>query len=163
MPDQFELHHHEVQEIMSRMPSWILRWASGGLLLGFLLLAFAASLVRFPDQVPARVRITQSMLAGAAGPSVRVAVPIGQAAAVRPGQPLLIDLQAYPARQYGYLPAVVGQVLPFSSSRQAEVRVVVPRPWRTTTGYAVAAQPLLLGTALITVNESSLLHRVFRY
>jgi hypothetical protein len=159
MPDQFTLHHHEVQEIMSRMPSWILRWASTGLLLGFGLLTGAAALVRLPDQVPATVRIWQ----GGAGPGVRVAVPIEQAAAVRPGQRLLIDLQAYPARQYGYLPGTVGQVLPFRSTQEAEVRVVLPRPWRTTTGYAVAPQPLLTGTALITVSESSLLHRIFRY
>jgi hypothetical protein len=159
MPDQFTLHHHEVQEIMSRMPGWILRWASAGLLLGFGLLAGAAALVRLPDQVPATVRLWR----GGAGASVRVAVPIGQAAAVRPGQRLLIDLQAYPARQYGYLPATVGRVLPFRSTQEAEVQVVLTRPWRTTTGYAVAPQPLLTGTGLITISESSLLRRIFRY
>jgi hypothetical protein len=159
MPDQFTLHHHEVQEIMSRMPSWILRWASTGLLVGFGLLGGAAALVRLPDQVPATVRIWQ----GGAGPGVRVAVPIGQVAAVRPGQPLLIDLQAYPARQYGYLPATVGRVLPLRRADEAEVQVGLPRTWRTTTGYVVAPQPLLTGTGLITVSETSLLRRVFRW
>ena len=144
---------------MSRMPSWLLRWASTGLLLGFGLLGGAAALVRLPDQVPATVRIWQ----GGAGRGVRVVVPIGQVAAVRPGQRLLIDLQAYPARQYGYLPATVGQVLPLRSAQEAEVQVVLPRPWRTTAGYAVAPQPLLTGTGLITVSESSLLRRMFRY
>jgi len=159
MPDQFTLHHHDVQEIMSLMPGWLLRWASTGLLLGFGLLAGAAALVRLPDQVPATVRICQ----GVAGPSVRVAVPIGQAAAVRPGQPLLIELQAYPARQYGYLPATVGRVLPLRSAEEAEVQVGLPRTWRTTTGYVVAPQPLLTGTGLITISESTLLRRIFRY
>ena len=148
---------------MGRMPSWILRWACAGLLLGFGLLAGAAALVRFPDQVPATVRLTQPGAGGSARPAVRVAVPIGQAAAVHPGQPLLIDLQAYPARQYGYLPATVAQVLPFRNAQEAEVRVVLPRTWRTTSGYVVVPQPLLTGTGLITVSESSLLHRIFRY
>jgi hypothetical protein len=160
MPEQFDLHHREVQEIMGRMPSWVTRWASTGLLGGFLVLGCAARLVRFPDQVPASVVITRAQ---AQAPRIELQVAVEQVAAIRPGQAVLIDLQAYPARLYGYLPATVSQVLPFTTDSKIGVRVALPASWRTTSGYVVAPQPLLTGTGFITVSESSLLHRVFRY
>ncbi|RYU77668.1 hypothetical protein [Hymenobacter persicinus] len=160
MPEQFDIHHHEVQEIMGRMPGWVTRWTSTGLLGGFLLLVFTADLVRFPDQVPAQVQIIRD----ATDPSeVRVQVPIESAAAVHPGQSMLIDLDAYPARQYGYLRATITEVLPFSATDFVQVRVALPAQWQTTTGYEVARQPLLRGQGAITVSETTLLRRICRY
>ncbi len=159
MPEQFDLHHREVQEIMGRMPGWVTRWASAGLLGGFLVLAGATRLVRFPDEVPAAVVVTRE---AAQAPRIRVQVAVEQAAAVRPGQAVLIDLQAYPARRYGYLPATVREVLPFTAARAVEVRVAAPADWRTTTGQVIASQPVLRGTGTITVSESTLWQRVFR-
>jgi hypothetical protein len=159
MPEQFDLHHREVQEIMGRMPSWVTRWASAGLLGGFLVLGCAARLVRFPDQVPASVVITR---APAQAPRIKLQVAVEQAAAIRPGQAVLIDLQAYPARLYGYLPATVSQVLPFTTASTVEVRVALPASWRTTTGQTIAYQPVLKGAGTITISESTLLQRIFR-
>jgi hypothetical protein len=159
MPEQFDLHHREVQEIMGRMPGWVTRWASTGLLGSFLVLGFTARLVRFPDEVPAAVIITQGP---AQAPRIQVRVAVEQAAAIRPGQAVLIDLQAYPARLYGYLPATVSQVLPFTTASVVEVRVAAPASWRTTTGQAIAYQPVLKGVGTIIVSESTLLQRVFR-
>ena len=159
MPEQFDLHHRDVQEIMGRMPGWVTRWASAGLLGSFLVLGGTARLVRFPDEVPAAVVITQ---APAQAPRIRVQVAVEQAAAIQPGQALLIDLRAYPARRYGYLPATVRGVLPFTAAGVVEVQVAVPPGWRTTTGQVIAHQPVLQGTGTITVSESTLWQRVFR-
>lgn len=162
MPEQVDIHHQEVQEIMGRMPGWVTRWASVGLLGCFFLLIYVAHLLRIPDQVQAQVLVT-STSGSTLNYHVQVYVPISQVAAIKPGQPVFIELDAYPARQYGYVVARVGKVMPFRNADFVELQVSLPFPWLTSTGYTIELQPVLKGRATVTVSESTLLHRIWRY
>jgi len=51
-------HSSQVQEIIGHPPPWLVRWGSGVVLAGFALLVVGTALLRYPDTVTARIRIT---------------------------------------------------------------------------------------------------------
>src|SRR5829696_7833823 len=65
------MHSEEVQDIMSRMPHWIVRWGTT-LLFGLLLLLLAGAWVlRYPDVLVTGISITS------ASPPLKVVAPAG--------------------------------------------------------------------------------------
>lgn len=61
MPDNLEdieLRSEEVQEILTRVPNWMIRWGNGLLLSLIILLLFLSWLIKYPDVIPAQAIIT---------------------------------------------------------------------------------------------------------
>lgn len=57
----FELRSEEVQEILTRVPHWLIRWGSLVVLSILLMLFFVSWLVRYPDIVSAQIVITTNV------------------------------------------------------------------------------------------------------
>ncbi|WP_415036748.1 hypothetical protein [Flavobacterium sp.] len=57
----FELRSEEVQEILTRVPHWIIRWGSVVILTIMAMLFFVSWLVKYPDIIPAEIIITTNV------------------------------------------------------------------------------------------------------
>ncbi|WP_378187254.1 HlyD family secretion protein [Aquimarina sp. W85] len=56
--DTIQLRSEEVQEILTRVPHWMIRWGNGLILVLVLLLLFLSWLIKYPDVIPAEAIIT---------------------------------------------------------------------------------------------------------
>ncbi|NSL90933.1 hypothetical protein [Chitinophaga solisilvae] len=152
-----ETRSEEVQEIMGRMPPWIIR--SGITLIGVLFLcAFAGAwFFRYPDSVPAEVLIT------AEGNSWEVRGFIAEEGVwrIKPGQKVLIRLTAYPYEEYGLLPATVASHAVVLPDSHFQVNIQLDQALKTNSGRQVPPQPMLKGTAEILTEDMSVLQRLF--
>jgi multidrug resistance efflux pump len=59
--NSFELRSEEVQEILTRVPHWLIRWGSVVVLCILLLLLFVSWFVKYPDIVPTQIVITTNV------------------------------------------------------------------------------------------------------
>ncbi len=56
--DDIQLRSEEVQEILTRIPNWMIRWGNLLILIVVLLLLFLSWLIKYPDVIPAEAIIT---------------------------------------------------------------------------------------------------------
>lgn len=59
--DAFELRSEEVQEILTRMPHWLIRWGSVMIFAIIMLFIFISWIVKYPDIVPSQILITTNV------------------------------------------------------------------------------------------------------
>lgn len=59
--NSFELRSEEVQDILTRVPHWLIRWGSVVVLCILLLLLFVSWFVKYPDIVPTQIVITTNV------------------------------------------------------------------------------------------------------
>ncbi|WP_143310578.1 hypothetical protein [Chitinophaga vietnamensis] len=150
-----EVRSEEVQELMGKMPPWIVR--SGITMIGIVLLCtlVMAACLRFPEVVAVRVSVR--------GSEVQAVVPSKDVWKVRPGQAVVIRLDAYPYEQYGVLQGMV-QTIPFAiSDTTFTCRIKLKQGRTTATGKVIPLQPLLVADAEIVISEKSLLYRLSRH
>lgn len=147
----------EVQEIMGKMPPWILR--SGITLIGILVLSafVAAWFFRYPEMIPAQITITPQP------PAYKVSGNMAADGAwkVKSGQKVLIRLTAYPYEEYGLLQGRVIASMANAADSNFRVTIALDRQMITTTGKIIPAQPRLDGTAEIMTEDKSVLQRIF--
>ncbi|WP_212005505.1 hypothetical protein [Chitinophaga sp. HK235] len=151
-----EVRSEEVQEIMGKMPPWIIR--SGISLIGVLIVgAFVwAGYFRYPDVLPLQVRITP----GAQALVVQGNIPAAEAWRVKTGQPVMLRLAAYPADTYGLLPGTVTAEAVAVNDSSFRVDIRLSQGMRSTTGQEIPSQPVLTGTAEIMTADQSVLQRI---
>jgi len=61
MPDQLDdiqLRSEEVQEILTRVPHWMIRWGNLLILSLIILLLFLSWMLKYPDTIPAQAIVT---------------------------------------------------------------------------------------------------------
>jgi hypothetical protein len=157
----------EVQEIMGRMPPWILR--SGITLIALLVLgAFVGAwFFRYPEVIPARVVLMQSSYTVRAtmpqqsSYTVKGTMPASGAWKVKTGQKALIRLTAYPYEEYGLLQGTVMFTEANVADTNFQVSISLDHLLHTTTGKEIPVQPRLDGTAEIMTEDKSVLQRMF--
>ena len=94
------VHSPAIQQIITSVPSWLLRW---GIFIFFVLLFLIIGLsvfIRYPDIVKTTLKIDYSV--GKIGYG-QMLVPQNQLAKVKEGQEVLIKLKRYPFETYGML------------------------------------------------------------
>ncbi|NIG55004.1 HlyD family secretion protein [Chitinophaga sp. Cy-1792] len=152
-----EVRSEAVQEIMGKMPSWIIR--SGMFLIGLLVLVAMAGawFFHYPEVTNGKVVITRNN----DGIAVIASVPAAGAWKLKPGQPVLIRLTAYPYEEFGMLQGRVDAVSATDADGTFSVAVNLEHAMHTTAGREVPFQPRLEGQAEITTGDSNLLQRLF--
>jgi len=142
-----EVRSEAVQEIMGKMPPWIIRI---GIYLIALLTAAAlagAWFFHYPEIVTVQVTIRQGLAAAN--------LPAAAAWKVKAGQPVLIKLTAYPQEEFGMLQGTVTSINGFYAEIQLTQGLL------TTAGKTLPPHPLLDGTAEITTEDKSIAARLF--
>ena len=59
--NSFELRSEEVQDILTRVPHWLIRWGSVVVLCILMLLLFVSWFIKYPDIVPTQIVITTNV------------------------------------------------------------------------------------------------------
>lgn len=98
--------------------------------------------------------------------AVTIRIPTQGMGKVRPGNRVVLQLDAYPEVEYGPVTAVVCSIapLPQDDATGAAYHAVVaelPSPLTTQYGRPIPALPHMTGTALVITEERSLLTRIF--
>jgi hypothetical protein len=99
----YQSRSEEVQEILSRPPSWIVRWGTSAAFFFLLILTSIAWLIPSPTIISGKIKLVQQDTQFIAVASF----PQNKFAKIKPGQKALIKLDAYDYREFGVLHGTV--------------------------------------------------------
>jgi len=106
--DDMNIMGEEVQEIMTRIPSFIVRWGITAILGILFIILGVASFLEYPDVISAPVIVRN--------PNIRqglvIRLPIEGSGRVRVGQHVFIRLDNYPAGEFGKLSGLIAKISP---------------------------------------------------
>lgn len=92
---------------------------------------------------------------------VQLKLPLKGAGKVETGQRVLIELDAFPSSEFGFLEGRVTDMVPVSLDNHYRANVLLSQGLTTNSGHTLPIQPLLQGTAEIMLDNKTLIQRVF--
>lgn len=101
----YDLRSREVQEIIGKIPSLLVRTGSGVLLLILILILVSACFIHFPDQKLVRVNVYPGRSA-----EQQVIIPAELSDKLKSGQEIIIRLEGYRDSPHGFLRGEVNRV-----------------------------------------------------
>ncbi|MBL7731963.1 MAG: hypothetical protein JNM88_12350 [Chitinophagaceae bacterium] len=132
-----------------------------------LVVMIVASIIRVPDVVNGRVKITQpeNPQPGSDASSVSISgnASIRYTGLLKKGQKVLIDLDAYPASQNGTIEGRLEEIQPLASDEKVSFRVSLPNGFVTDRHTIIPVQPVLNGGIQIVVSETSILKKLLPF
>jgi len=159
--EEIELHSKEVQDLLGRVPSWLIR---NGIIMIFLLLMVLGAgswFFKYPDVVSAEVVVTAAInnpdsLTGF------MQLKMKDATKVKIGQQVNLKFMSYPYLEFGTVKGVVSKIalVPNGDCYPAEARL--PGKLVSTFGKKMDFERELKGTAEIITEEKNLLSRILR-
>lgn len=154
-----QVRHDEVQEIMGKMPSWIIRRGITGIGILVLFVLVGAYYFHYPDTLIGEVTVIQQPRA--AGYSVVGTIAGQRSGLVMPGQQVQIKLTAYPHTEYGMLKGVIKGCTPSPKDSTFLLNIQLVQGLHTTAGKTLPAQGMLNGSAEIFLEDKNMLQRLF--
>lgn len=159
--EEIELHSKEVQELMGRVPSWMIR---NGIIMVILLLAmlFAGSwFFKYPDILVTPVVVTAdkkdpALLTG------NIQLKMNGAGKVKVGQQVNLKFVNYPYLEFGVVKGRVSKIAGVPVSDYYPVEVNLPGGLVTTFGKKLEFEQELKGTAEIVTEDQRLVNRILR-
>jgi hypothetical protein len=155
----YERHSSGMDHIMTKMPSWIIRWGTLVLLLLFSGLFVIAGFIRYPDVAAAPVSVTQ--IPHSQTYLAKGKIPIAMVGKIRTGQKAVISLAAYPPGEFGNLTGTVRGIYPSRDDSVADLYIDLDRGLRTSLDKTLSPVFMLNGTAQVYMSDRSLLGRLF--
>ena len=160
MPQQNTFYSEEAQEIMGRMPSRLIRWGLACIFFIFLMILGCSFFIRYPQTISGPVVIDPEP-AESRQFIGQMAVSSYNLGKIEPGQPVRIQLHAYPQAEYGILQGRVEQLSPVPGEiGQYRVQITLPDSLRTSQGKVVRPIPRMDGTAEIVIANPRLIERL---
>ena len=158
--DEIELRSKEVQDLLGKVPSWLIR--NGIVMVMVLLIVLVAGswFFKYPDIVTAPVVVAvdtkyPNSLTGYVKLKTNVAkVKIGQRANLK--------FASYPYLEYGMVKGVVGKIAAVPAGNSYEVEINLPNQLVSTYGKNLEFQQELSGTAEIITDDQRLLNRILQ-
>ncbi|MBS1504093.1 MAG: HlyD family efflux transporter periplasmic adaptor subunit [Bacteroidetes bacterium] len=154
----FIRHSEEIQDIMTKVPSGLIRWGMTCFLLIFLLLIGLAAFVKYPDIVTTSAKITACGENGIA--SGKAIIPQNAIAKIHNGEAVVIKLTSYPFEQYGILKGELKSISRTSDNHGYFSAEVLIRSNVTDIKKKILFQPGMLAEAEIITEDESVLHRL---
>ena len=159
--DEIELHSKEVQDLLGRMPSWLIRNGIVMVMLILVLLVAGSWLFKYPDIVTAPVVV---MANGTNSPSFSGYVQLGLngVGKVKVGQRVNLKFVSYPYLQFGTVKGIVSKVSSLPTGDAYALEVDLPDQMVTSFGKRLEFKQELKGTAEILTEDISLLDRMLK-
>lgn len=155
-----ELEHYskEVQELMGKVPPWLIANGSVLLLAVLLLLAGGSWFFKYPDIVTAPVVVTGdvAMPASLTG-HLNLKRNDGK---VKTGQRVNVKFASYPYLTYGTVSGVVSRISPLPTGEGYQLDITFPNQLVSTYGKKIEFLQELSGTAEIITDDQRLLSRI---
>lgn len=158
--DEIELHSKEVQDLMGRMPSWLIRNGIVMVILLLMVLVAGSWAFKYPDIITAPVVVT----ATPNNPTTFVGcvqLKMNLTEMVQVGQRVNLKFANYPYMEYGVVKAVVSKISSIPNGDYYAVEVNLPGQMVSNYGKKFEFQQELKGTAEIITEERRLLDRIF--
>jgi hypothetical protein len=158
--EEIELHSREVQDLLGKVPSWLIRNGTLVVLLLLGVLAAGSWFFKYPDRIVAPVVVvdggtTPASLTG------YVELSTSQIGKVRVGQRVNLKFVNYPYLQFGVVKGVVSRIAAKPAGDSYPLEVSLPGQLVTTLGKRLDFERELKGTAEIVTDPRSLLDRIF--
>ena len=158
--DEIELRSKEVQDLLGKVPSWLIR--NGIVMVMVLLIVLVAGswFFKYPDIVTAPVVVVANTkqpnsLTGYVKLKANVAK-------IKIGQRVNLKFASYPYLGYGIVKGVVGKIASIPTGDSYEVEVNLPNPLVSTYGKKLEFRQELSGTAEIITEDQRLLGRILQ-
>jgi len=157
--DEIDLHSKEVQDLMGRMPSWLIRNGIVMVILLLMVLVAGSWVFKYPDVITAPVVVT----AMPNNPTTFIGcvqLKMNPSGKIQIGQRVNLKFANYPYLEYGVVKAVVSKISSIPNGDYYAVEVNLPGRMVSTFGKKFEFQQELKGTAEIITEERSLLDRI---
>ena len=158
--DEIELRSKEVQDLLGKIPSWLIR--NGIVLVMVLLIVLVAGswFFKYPDIITAPVVVAvDAKRANSLTGCVKLKT---NGAKVKIGQCVNLKFAVYPYMEYGIVKGVVGKIASIPTGDSYEVEINLPDQLVTTYGKKLEFQQELSGTAEIITENQRLLSRILQ-
>jgi HlyD family secretion protein len=153
-------HSKEVQDILGRIPSWLIRNGIVMVLLIVMVLIAGSWYFKYPDVISAPVVVA----ADASNPAAITGyarLPMKGAGKVKVGQRVNLKFITYPYLEYGTVKGVVSKISSVPSGDYYALELSLPDQLVSTFGKRFEFREELKGTAEIITDEERLLNRIF--
>lgn len=161
MPEFEIIDDNEAQEILGKMPPWIIRW---GIIVAFGLLAgmlVGSYFIDYPFVISGPAVVSYETTRDSTYKYFcHISLKAEKAGMVVCGQAVHIRLTAYPYMQYGQLEGVAQAVHYDQSSGQYHVEVLLPKDLESNYGKKMNTLDHLEGTGRIIIKNTTLLERL---
>lgn len=166
-----DIYLQDEDEVIGRMPKWMIFRGSSLLLLLAICVLIASYFFKYPTYVNTDVLIqpkpavylNSKIPIKIADLAISGSINLTDAGKIKIGQRVFIVLKAYQSNNFGKLFAVVTDVRPMDSPTVAILNFKLLNGLKTNTGYAIPLQPKLYGTGEILVDRIPLLFRIFPF
>ncbi len=157
--DEIELHSKEVQDLMGRMPSWLIRNGTVMVILLLMVLVAGSWVFKYPDVITAPVVVS----AVPNNPTAFIGcvqLKMNISGKVQVGQGVNLKFANYPYMEYGIVKGIVSKISSVPNGDSYALEVNIPGQMVSTFGKKLEFQLELKGTAEIITEERSLLVRI---
>ena len=158
--DDIDLHSKEVQDILGRMPSWLIR--NGILMVVFLLtvLITGSWFFKYPDIITVPVVVYTSEKENPNSITTFIQLKRNFSTSLKIGQNVNLKFSSYPYLKYGMVKGIVSRVSSVPVHDYYPVEITLSFPLVSTSGEKIEFQQELKGTAEIIMEDRRLLDRI---
>ncbi len=158
--DEIDLHSKEVQDLLGRVPSWLIRNGILMVIILLIVLIVGSWLFKYPDIVTAPVVVTAVETKNPISLTGYVKLKMNYAGKVKTGQRVNLKFVSYPYLEYGTVKGVVSKISSVPTSDFFELEVSLPDQLVSTYGKRFEFKQDLKGTAEIITEDQRLLIRI---
>lgn len=155
-PHNIELRSDEVQELLTKVPSAIIRWGITAIFFCLVLVLIVACFVKLPDQVNGAAIVLPSR-------AVEVQVPIENSGVIQEGQMILLQLDNFPSAKFGSIYTEVDSLYYDSNRKSYFVQSHRLDSLITNFGIVLEDLPYITGQATIRIGEQRVIHSILPF
>jgi len=157
--DDIDIHSKEVQDILGRMPSWLIRNGIVMVIMLLMVLVVGSWAFKYPDIITAPVVVT----AAPNNPTTFVGyvqLKMNLTGKVQIGQRVNLKFANYPYLEYGVVKGVVSKISAIPNGESYALEVSLPGQMVSSYGKKLEFQQELKGIAEIITEDRRLLDRI---
>jgi hypothetical protein len=156
-------HSDEMQDIISGVPSGLVRWGTLISLCVFLMIIGLSAIIHYPDVIKTTLKINSSdNYPGRSQFFGEMELPQSVLQTIHPGQDVMVKLVSYPFEKFGILRGKIKHIDP-GADREGKFWGKVE--FNTNPHFvnpAIHLKPGMLASAEIVVQDASILHRIWQ-
>lgn len=156
---KIELKSEDINDILSRPPKWIIRWGNVLMIIIVISMFILASRFKLPESVVAPVSISHGVVT-----TGTLVLSQSKIEKIKIGQPVRINLKKYPHSEFGFVNAIVSDILPESGNTGVNnfytVTLQLPYGLVTVKGLNFNTNEVIEGEAEIMTGERTILEKV---
>ena len=156
-------HSDEMQDIITGVPSGLVRWGTVLSLCVFLMIIGLSAMIHYPDLIKTTLKINSSdNYSGRSQFFGEIELPQNALQTIHPGQDVMVKLVSYPFEQFGILRGKIKYIEPGADSEgkfwgkvefSTDPRFVNP---------AIHLKPGMLADAEIVIQEATIFKRIYK-